>query len=1155
MAKKMRRLLALTMALILVAGQTALPALADTVDIENGTKSVDVAVNGNTETVTTVISTVDPATGNTYDSTDVTVTVSQSNTDPNTGNMSSNVDKSWDTDINTSEVPVTGADGTTVSSSTSTEVTGSETREDKIANDYSTNTQIVSGSINGSEDSETTKEIVSTNTQEDQLIGEATIVDADQTENLPTSSDPGADLNDEDSWTYGDPSVKQDWTGEGIVKGDEPNPNTEGKLLDSSTSTETPDDPGATLNLKPNGNWVTETVEVSLEEASNGKYDLFDTTKYNITRNKDGSYTMTSKNPSDTAQYTVVEKKSGGNVTGWTVTKRTESAPEATTKTPVTPGAGDGWTQVGQTSTVVGTDSTLENKAALTNGTKLADNKVEYVTKLYEDGKFVGYEIKVVTIDESDADSTAGSNRPTEVSTGDLGQANGYLLPTKPAEGTTTNADGTKSTVTATELYENGTLVGYTVVTENFDANGNPVSTETRELKGTPVTAPTQENSGFVLPAKPAESSRTDFWGTTTKVTVTDLIENGIHVGYTVLTEVTSEGGAMIRKETRNVYGTHSSTEVEVVKDPTTEEISTHTKVTTTEIQKVYITDNTRTMEQEQTYTQNYDTTILTEKDNYQLIGVGNEKYFIYKGVMYQVTSVKGDTNLTAKDAVKPNWDLVTDPNAGTDLYDKNPSNEEGYYASQYGQTPTFTDEYPFKIVGNGAASSLTTDGSNIHHQFMLVDEHGNKFFVYCADMGTSVRTGHTYHMENIEDANYYQGEDAVDHIKAIATNGFWGTTSGTGSLKAIQDLLKAYGYNSVANSITEGEALSATQAALWVFANSDDNDLLDQNNPVDGNNTNVKTLLNLLISDKLKNDTKNKWNTDTDILDAGDVIGGTITVKDAVTKADGSDKTVGGKTVYNTDVSFSLSVTKNELTGNLVVTLTQNGKPVDTINLKTADSNILGKLISGGKEVGSTITFRDVELIEGVEFDITISGKQDLKEGVYLYTASGGYTTAQTFVGIASGKQDVSVSMKMQFTVEDPEVKNTNTLTETHRQDTQKFTRVNQRTDTARVTKTEDSGNILTQKTHQVDIYGDVTVTETETEKTKENRKWESYWTYLLDLVREEEEKKEDTILDEEVPLADAPKTGDISGLWAAISLISLGGAAMLSIKHKEEA
>ena len=42
--------------------------------------------------------------------------------------------------------------------------------------------------------------------------------------------------------------------------------------------------------------------------------------------------------------------------------------------------------------------------------------------------------------------------------------------------------------------------------------------------------------------------------------------------------------------------------------------------------------------------------------------------------------------------------------------------------------------------------------------------------------------------------------------------------------------------------------------------------------------------------------------------------------------------------------------------------------------------------------------------------------------------------------------------------------------------------------------------------------------------------------------------------ILDEEVPLADAPKTGDISSLWAALSGLALGGLGLLNRKRKEE-
>ena len=43
--------------------------------------------------------------------------------------------------------------------------------------------------------------------------------------------------------------------------------------------------------------------------------------------------------------------------------------------------------------------------------------------------------------------------------------------------------------------------------------------------------------------------------------------------------------------------------------------------------------------------------------------------------------------------------------------------------------------------------------------------------------------------------------------------------------------------------------------------------------------------------------------------------------------------------------------------------------------------------------------------------------------------------------------------------------------------------------------------------------------------------------------------------IEDEKIPLAKAPKTGDLSGIWAVISGLSLGGVTLLNRKRKEEA
>ena len=54
--------------------------------------------------------------------------------------------------------------------------------------------------------------------------------------------------------------------------------------------------------------------------------------------------------------------------------------------------------------------------------------------------------------------------------------------------------------------------------------------------------------------------------------------------------------------------------------------------------------------------------------------------------------------------------------------------------------------------------------------------------------------------------------------------------------------------------------------------------------------------------------------------------------------------------------------------------------------------------------------------------------------------------------------------------------------------------------------------------------------------------------------VVRKVALKNKMIIEDEKIPLAKAPKTGDLSGIWAVISGLSLGGMTMLNRKRKEE-
>lgn len=122
--------------------------------------------------------------------------------------------------------------------------------------------------------------------------------------------------------------------------------------------------------------------------------------------------------------------------------------------------------------------------------------------------------------------------------------------------------------------------------------------------------------------------------------------------------------------------------------------------------------------------------------------------------------------------------------------------------------------------------------------QYIVKDKDGKEHPVYCADMSVNTENGVTYYLENTEDADYYTNPNnsAKDptggaHLREIATNGYWGTEEGMGSLsELVEKLLKAKEEgNSVLQDITEdqiksltsGQAMAATQAAIWKYGNS----------------------------------------------------------------------------------------------------------------------------------------------------------------------------------------------------------------------------------------------------------------------------------------------------------------------------------------------
>ena len=161
----------------------------------------------------------------------------------------------------------------------------------------------------------------------------------------------------------------------------------------------------------------------------------------------------------------------------------------------------------------------------------------------------------------------------------------------------------------------------------------------------------------------------------------------------------------------------------------------------------------------------------------------------------------------------------------------------------------------------------------------------------------------------------------------------------------------------------------------------------------------------------------------------------------------------------------------------------------------------------------------------------------------MYIYTSEKiNGKPSQTFVGLAQGEHTVDLAVDMKFTVTEPGVQvkdpgeapgQTRIETETERKtDIEIVTTQNQLTETSSYT----------------------------VEKTL--RKWESLWEKEYEYEYDWDEHDGDwgddddveEIEDEDVPLADAPKTGDISLIFAAVITVSMGGLLVLNRKREDE-
>lgn len=410
---------------------------------------------------------------------------------------------------------------------------------------------------------------------------------------------------------------------------------------------------------------------------------------------------------------------------------------------------------------------------------------------------------------------------------------------------------------------------------------------------------------------------------------------------------------------------------------------------------------------------------------------------------------------------------------------------EEGYdyqfvgYGDATNELKVLRDYITYKKVdgkpvtdedGNFIIEKIETKLDNTPMQIALrKDENGEYeyFFGYCIDLDTEAQDGAWYKVSNLEDNDYYPDPDSAAKLRAVVINGYWGTENGKGSIAQIKTMIKeacgpdavitvdtddkggkaTFKIADIIDSLTESEALAATQAAIWSFANggSDTRDGKDghiAHGPVNvykpDPNRNAYQREYLPESDARAMAVFNWLRSLVPIADTEDGVTTIINEKNAVgdmwltlyDKAEGYAQNTDADTdndVYNTELKFTLAFVPDPEKDDLLVYLldkdgnaikNKDGKPIvrrlagENSEGRTADS------IQPDKDGVYTLTGLQLSENSDFTFDLRLEGAQYLKEGVYIYTAQGGSDKSQSLVGIAEGTHtvDVSVGMTIRF-------------------------------------------------------------------------------------------------------------------------------------------
>lgn len=269
----------------------------------------------------------------------------------------------------------------------------------------------------------------------------------------------------------------------------------------------------------------------------------------------------------------------------------------------------------------------------------------------------------------------------------------------------------------------------------------------------------------------------------------------------------------------------------------------------------------------------------------------------------------------------------------------------------------------------------------------------GTSLPAYCCDIETSISPGTAYKRLNLEDAGYYSAESAA-HIRFILANGFW----------AGRDNLSALGSAAGAAGLTAAEALTATQAAIWTYANvSSISDVYWGTSSVSTDG--IRDTATVNPSEGAADESESRITAVYNYLCSG-VLSNTSTVAGFT-----GEKVVltilNDLNSYDVTVKFGLKGTFQDAGSLKLQAELQNS----TGTAAAAEYNLLGAgaLTADGDGL-YTVTFRavDAAVLDGAKVVLKLNGTQNVQNGIYFYEPEGGRKTAQCFVGYGAGETPI---------------------------------------------------------------------------------------------------------------------------------------------------